>query len=174
MIYFYQTKNIHNYKNIFEGLIDDFGYSYYHSILSWCEIIERKKSKFWEVWLIYNAEGIVIGICGLYSLTDNTENLWLGWFGIIKEYRNQGIGEKVLKSLEIKAKEVGCKNIYTYVDAKGLPLKFYYRNGFERVSDVDEFVHYNNLKMEYFESPDDHVLKKNLNNEKENYTHRHG
>ena len=51
----FQSKNINDYKNILEGLIEDFGFIYYHAILSWCGIIENstwKSNKYWQVYLV--------------------------------------------------------------------------------------------------------------------------
>ena len=106
-----------------------------------------------------------IGICGLYSLDENSKDeLWLGWFGIIKEYRSKGHGSDVLKQLEIKAKEANAHTIYSYVNKKGKPLDFYYRNGFKRVGTVKEYLEKTKFKFdkENFEDLDDHVIKKKI------------
>lgn len=160
-----QSINIYDYKPVLEGLIDDFGYTYYHAILSWCEIIQKDQSnKFWEVWLIH-FNNKIIGICGLYSLKENNNSeLWLGWFGIIPEYRNQKLGSVVLAELENLAKINNCEILYTYVDIEGKPLTFYYRNGFERISTVGEYISSINysLDLNEFENENDHVLRKKI------------
>lgn len=157
-----QSKNIKDYKEVLEGLIDDFGYTYWHSILRWCEIIDKKEETyFWQVFLI-KVNDEIVGICGLYSLKEGTEELWLGWFGILSEFRNNGLGTEILGKLEKKAKKLNCKTLFVYVDFKGKPLNFYYRNGFRDVSRVEEFIEKNSLTMDEFENPADFVLKKDL------------
>lgn len=158
-----KSVNVKDFKPIFEGLIDDFGYIYYHAILSWCGIIDRRKEKFWEVWLI-KWDNETIGICGLYSQRKgDVSELWLGWFGILPDYRNCGLGAKVLGLMEKKAAKLGCERIYSYVDADGAPLPFYYRNGFKRVCSVKTYLKKNrDLTMEDFESADDHVIMKQI------------
>jgi GNAT superfamily N-acetyltransferase len=166
MITLKESIDIKEYKPVLEGLVSDFGYVFYHAILSYCEIIDEKWSdnKYWQVRLIKN-DNDVIGICGLYSLRENDNSeLWLGWFGIIPEFRNQKIGESVLGELETLAKSVGCNTIFSYVNIDGKPLKFYYRNGFTRVSTVGEYLKENNFEFDIneFENMEDHVIKKVL------------
>ena len=163
----FQTTRLKTFRPILEGFIEDFGYSYYHAILSWCGFVdisddENEKDYFWEVWLIKQRKKI-IGISGLYSLNpDDTSQLWLGWLGVLKEYRNKSIGTFILKELENKAKKVDCKELLVYVDKNGAPLNFYYRNGFEHVCKVGEYVKQNNLSIDHFEHEEDFILTKKL------------
>ncbi len=164
----FQSKNINDYKNILEGLIEDFGFIYYHAILSWCGIIENslwKSNKYWQVYLIkYNDD--IVGICGLYSLYENrTDELWLGWFGIIPSERNLGIGEYALNWMKDNAKLLGCKKIKSYVDKDGKPLNFYYRNGFKKICLVKEYLQLNkDLSLDEFENYDDIIIEYELDN----------
>lgn len=161
------SKNIHDFKPIFEGLVPDFGYSYYHTILVWCGIINeisghsKKGNKYWEVWLVKNDEDTVIGICGLFALLPNfTKELWLGWFGILPEHRNKGLGKDVLDWMKEKAKNAGAEKIFSYVDKSGTPLPFYFRNGFKRVCSVGEYLQQNPTvsSEDDFEDLADHVI----------------
>jgi GNAT superfamily N-acetyltransferase len=163
-INFKQSRNIHDYRPILEGLVDDFGYTYYHAILSWCKIIDLEgESEFWEVFLIHNNHDEIIGICGLYSMLPGTEELWLGWFGILPKYRNAGVGQRAYESLEAYAICLGATSIRTYVDKAGKPLSFYYRNGFINVGTVGEYLEANTeLSKNDFENMDDFVLVKDL------------
>jgi GNAT superfamily N-acetyltransferase len=158
------TKSIRKYKNIFEGLVQDFGYIYYSSILYYCGILDKNKDPdqyvgFWKIWLIVVDD--IIGICGLYALK-STEELWLGWFGIIPEYRYKGLGTKVLARLENKAKKRGAKRLFVYVDKNEKAIPFYKRNGFELVGRVGEYVKYHNISMDDFEDENDMVMVKHL------------
>lgn len=138
---FVQTREIKDWKPVLENLVADFGYSYYHAVLAWCGIIDNSSpDDFWEVWAI-KFEGKVVGICGLYSQAPNfTDELWLGWLGIIPEYRNKKIGEKVLLFLKHICQEYKCRTLLSYVDKKGKPLNFYYRNGFTFKGTVAEYI----------------------------------
>lgn len=52
-------------------------------------------------------DNIPIGVTGLYSIEDieQTNSIWLGWFGIVEEYRKHGYGAEVLmKTIEIAKK----------------------------------------------------------------------
>ena len=53
---------------------------------------------YWKYWIVYDNEEI-IGITGLYSDFDinETNSIWLGWFGIRPQYRRKGYGKEVLE-----------------------------------------------------------------------------
>lgn len=162
-----QSDNIHDYRSVLEGLTDVFNYDHYHAILAWCRIIDLEMrgpdAAFWQIWLIQDVESDkTIGICGLYSLDDSTEELWLGWFGILKEYRNGGIGQRALELMEAVAILEGCKSLWVYVGKDGKPLPFYFRNGFEYVCRVKTFLKWYPEFKEEFDKPMDYVLKKQL------------
>lgn len=157
-----QSRNIHDYKIILQSLIDDFGYTYYHAILIWCKIIDDDEddNKYWQVYLIkWNGE--VVGICGLYSQYKNTtDELWLGWFGIIPTKRNDRIGQHALNWMKQNAKSIGCKKLMSYVDEDGKPLPFYYRNSFKRVGTVKEYLStHHELSIKSFENGNDHIIE---------------
>ena len=162
----FQSKDIRDYKLVLEGLVDDFGYNYYHTLLCWCGIISPDKifdTRYWQVWLV-KVDGKNVGLCGLFAHYENSvEELWLGWFGMVPKYRNKGIGEQVLTFMTDTAKGLGTKRLMSYVDVAGAPLNFYYRNGFTRLSSVKEYLDNNPKASEDdFESLEDHVIVKNL------------
>ena len=98
MLYLLQTRNIENFKPVISSAYEDFGPAFSHAIMRWCRLAEDKDDNFWEVWLIKYDE-VTVGICGLYSQTKDTKELWLGWFHVIPEYRNKLIGGKILNQL---------------------------------------------------------------------------
>lgn len=162
-----QSENINDFRPVLEGLTDDFKYDHYHAILAWCKIVDPEmrgpEAAFWRVWLIKDCDtDKVIGICGLYGLDDSNEDLWLGWFGILKEHRNNGIGERALLLMEAVAELEGCKTLWVYVGKEGKPLNFYSRNGFEYVCRVKTFLRWYPDYKEQFNDPRDYVLKKQL------------
>lgn len=162
----FESRNIKDYKLILHELEADWGKIFWSAILMWCDVLDnpyKDDGKYWQVWVI-QYEGKVIGICGLFAhKKDYVEELWLGWFGIIPDYRNKKIGEKALKFMEEHAKSLGCKKIFSYVDIEGKPLSFYFRNGYERISTVAEYLsEHPETDPDEFEETHDHVIRKEL------------
>ena len=63
----------------------------------------RKEMDYYIVYI----ENTPIGVTGIYSYNEYPENAWLGWFGILKEYRNNGYGGIVLdKTIELAKKGI--------------------------------------------------------------------
>lgn len=156
-----QSRNIYDYKPILEGLVDDFGYIYYEAILSWCGILDDTEfPDYWQVYLIKDND-VVVGICGLYGLNGvSVDELWLGWFGIVPDARNQGIGQIALDWMKQQAYSIGCKTLRTYVDVAGGPESFYLRNGFIKKCTVGEYLQQHpEYSPESFEEAHDNVFE---------------
>lgn len=68
-------------------------------------------------YLVYK-QNIPIGITGIYtddSLSgDEKFTAWLGWYGVIKEYRNKGYGKQILLDTISEAKRRGYKKFRLY------------------------------------------------------------
>ena len=75
-------------------------------------------------------EDSIIGITGIYS-TDS-ENVWLGWFGVLEKYRRRGYGSKIINKFEEIAKEQGFKYVRLYTDKydNDIAINFYKANGY--------------------------------------------
>ena len=59
-------------------------------------------------------DNTIVGITGLYYY--DLDNAWLGWFGILSEFRNNGFGRELLsKTIEL-ASTMKFKNIRLYTD----------------------------------------------------------
>ena len=101
----------------------------------------RKEMDYYIVYLDNNP----IGVTGIYSYNEYPEAAWLGWFGILKEYRKLGYGGIVLdKTIEL-AKKKGYKSFRLYTDefAKSAH-KLYESRGlikesYDRDDDKDEY-----------------------------------
>ncbi len=161
---FVQSRNIYDYSSIMPSLAEDFGNAFYHTCLTWCQIIpDTSHNLLWQIWLI-KKNNKFIGICGLYTLSGakNTSELWLGWLGIIPELRNKGLGVYVMQHLYKYAKSVKCKKLFSYVDSVGKPLSFYEREGFEVIGRVNMYCKENKKDIKEFEDPYDWVIMKNL------------
>ena len=63
---------------------------------------------------------IPVGVIGLYinNQTD-TESIWLGWFGILPEFRSKGIGKKSLLDIIEEAKKYSKKYFRLYTNDDG-------------------------------------------------------
>lgn len=166
---FIQTKNIYDYSLILKPLAQDFSTIFYQTMLEWCNVITSdsvENNKLWEVWLVKLGDSS-IGICGLYTLSGavNTKELWLGWLGLIPEYRNLKLGSQIMEHLYLFAKNVGCEKIFSYVDKEGKPLNFYKKEGFSLVCTVGEYCDKycsGNINEDNFEDKEDYVIMKQL------------
>ena len=101
----------------------------------------RKEMDYCIVYL----NNIPIGVTGVYSYNEYPEDAWLGWFGILKEYRKNGLGGLVLdKTIKI-AKEKGYKNFRIYTDEYATSAHKLYesrnmiKEDYDREDDKDEY-----------------------------------
>lgn len=97
-----------------------------------------------KYYLVYNQD-IVIGITGLYSMEDLnvTNSIWLGWFGVIEQYRKQGYGEKILlDTIEMArrlSKKYPIKYFRLYTSERDNPIA---QKLYSKILDIKEY--YNN------------------------------
>ena len=86
-----------------------------------------------------------IGVTGIYSYNEYPNDAWLGWFGIISKYRNNGYGKITLEKTIKIAKEKGYKNFRLYTDeyAKDAHILYeklgFIKESYDREDDKDEF-----------------------------------
>lgn len=57
-----------------------------------------------------------VGITGIYNYGDDVENAWIGWFGILPNYRNRGLGRELLNDTIELARSKNFKYIRLYTD----------------------------------------------------------
>lgn len=158
-----QSRNITDYKQLMEEMIDDFGVDFYPSILNWCGIINTFNNNFWQMYLIQENNEI-IGMCGLYALNKKkTDELWLGWFGILPDKQGKEVGSKALKLLEQKAKEFNCKKLCAWISHNSPEVVgFYKKNDYNYIGTVLKFLHKNRTKYKFsdFDNLKDFVIEK--------------
>lgn len=104
----------------------------------------KSKIEYMKNYLVYKNDE-VIGITGLYSNEDlnETNSIWLGWFGVRETYRSNGYGKQILMDTIEMAKKLSKKypikffRLYTSErdDKIAQPL-------YEKVMDIKEY--YNN------------------------------
>ena len=117
----------------------------------------RKELDFYIAYL----DDTPIGVTGVYSYHEYPDDAWLGWFGILKEYRKNGYGSIVLnKTIEL-AKEKGYKNFRLYTDEYAEDAhRLYTSHGF-----ISEVYDRDDDKDEYFIA-DIYIYSKSLTNNK--------
>lgn len=85
------------------------------------------KNKFF---IIYE-NNMAIGVTGIYFYNDDNSNAWLGFFGLLEEYRYKGYGKQSLKMTEDYAKELGFKFIRLFTDRLNIKaINFYKKYGY--------------------------------------------
>jgi ribosomal protein S18 acetylase RimI-like enzyme len=86
----------------------------------------------------------VIGLTGLYVENDNNE-CWLGWFCVDENYRNNGLGQKLLDFSISRAKELKKKilKLYTYNSEEyKSAIKLYETNYFVEIAREKKDIYY--------------------------------
>ena len=79
---------------------------------------------------IVEQQGKHIGIIGYY--TDDGINYWLGWAGILKEFRHKGYGLELFKNIEkyLKNKDVKTIRVYTGLEENKNACEIYKKLGY--------------------------------------------
>lgn len=98
-----------------------------------------------KYYLVYDNDDIV-GITGLYSNEDFNEinSIWLGWFGVLNEFRRKGYGQQILIDTINMAKDLAKKypikyfRLYTSEKDDSIAQPLYYK-----IMDIKEY--YNNV-----------------------------
>ena len=143
-----------DYENLFV-FQKQFGNDYIESIKKYCLLSNVKNDIFpnsmnWKMYIIKYCNN-TCGIIGFYKFSDN--EYWIGWFGILEEFRNKGIGSFVLNKLIdiIKEENYEANKLLLYTECDNLLAhKFYKKNGMDYLSTVDEYCLDNNLKKEKY------------------------
>ncbi len=79
-----------------------------------------------------------IGVIGLYEIKSFPDTIWLSWFGVLEEYRNNGIGKKMIEDIKKIAKTYQKKflRLYTYEVWNSVAQPFY-----EKVMEISEYYY---------------------------------
>lgn len=111
-----------------------------------------------DYYIVYNGD-VPVGVTGIYSYHEYPETAWLGWFGILEKYRNNGLGGITLdKTIELAQKK-GYTTFRLYTD--------------EFAKDAHRLYESRGLEKELYDNPDDkdnfidakiYIYSKSLNN----------
>jgi N-acetylglutamate synthase-like GNAT family acetyltransferase len=94
------------------------------------ELNDKTQHRFLTHYLVKN-DNKVIAITGLYSPYKHPKSVvWLSWFAVDKNYRNEGLGSRLFDQTEKIARTSGFKNLYV-VSTPGV-LPFYFKRHFKR------------------------------------------
>lgn len=77
-------------------------------------------------------DDIPIAISGKYYEPEDLDSLWLGWFGVLKEYRKQGYGTKIFEMFEDDCRNEHKKfcRLYTGAENNDHAINFYKSKGY--------------------------------------------
>lgn len=101
----------------------------YNGEINYRESLIKEENK---TYFLIEEDGNIVGITGLYFYKVDPTSAWLGWFGILEEYRRLHLGSKALKMFEEMAKEQGFKTVRLYTDKydNKVAINFYKANGY--------------------------------------------
>lgn len=128
----------------------------------------KENVEYEKYYLVYDANNI-IGITGLYSNEDiyETNSIWLGWFGVLEEYRNKGYGKRILLDTIKMAEKLSIKypikyfRLYTSERDDYLAQPLY-----EKIMDIKEYykndtdINYNDTCLIYTKALGNNKIKK--------------
>ena len=101
----------------------------YDATVNYVEAVEGISGN--EYWIL-SVEGALVGISGIYSLKEDPDSAWLGWFGILPRYRRKKFGSEALSLLKKKKKKRGFRyaRLYTGRWNNDVAKRFYVNNGY--------------------------------------------
>lgn len=97
-----------------------------------------------NIFYIVRYNGLPVGVVGLYMHDELDRNsMWLGWFGVLQEFRSKGIGRRSLLDMIEKAKGFGKKFFRLYTndngDSKARPLYRSVMHMFEKYNNKNDY-----------------------------------
>lgn len=98
-------------------------------------------------WYIVYLDNKPIWVTGIYSYHEYPDDAWLWWFGILNQYRRNGLGGKVLDMTMSLAKEKWYKNFRLYTDEfsksahKLYESRWLIKEKYDRPDDEDQYFH---------------------------------
>jgi ribosomal protein S18 acetylase RimI-like enzyme len=110
-----QTADIQHFLPLFKELTE-FNERFLLSMLRWCGY-GRKRNRELAMWNVYVAFHLnkPIGVTGVYSEQgDPSERSWLGWFGIIPDYRRKRVGSYLFNTTCNISRSKGFSSLYIY------------------------------------------------------------
>lgn len=132
-IVYRKSNHLEDFRPIIAGLSSDLGDRFPTSIENWCGVGSRPYPlPVWEIFLAYQ-EDQPIGICSYYKQQEDSANqMWIGWIGVLKDYRRNRIGSQMLNWIEDRILAAGCTDVWVYVEpGQDDTIQFYQSNGYQ-------------------------------------------
>lgn len=103
------------------------------AMLRWCGYGRPRHTplKFWEVYTAL-IKSKPVGVSGLYQNQNTPAHIgWVGWLGVIPQYRNSGIGTRLIDYVARRASAIGMSELMVYTDDDNCgAIDFYQTVGF--------------------------------------------
>ena len=168
------SHNIEDFKPLFV-LNKDHGDYFQYYMEEWCKNSdirrELEENGNWVNYLI-KYQNKYVGTIGEYQLKYNGEfhegEYWLGFFGVLEEYRGSGVSYRALTNLleMITKRDIKFHKMMLYTEKINYHAQnFYRRMGFNFLSEgINDYCKINGCdKEEYFNSPtEDIIMYKNI------------
>lgn len=102
----------------------------YDASQNYVDSISKNNKNNLKYYLLYSVDDC-IGISGYYETDEDLHSGWLGWFGILPEYRRRGLGTKALELFFDECKQNGMSyaRLYTDLENNYATIQFYLLNG---------------------------------------------
>lgn len=113
----FQTENVQYFLPLFKELTE-FNERFLLAMLRWCGY-GRKRHRELAMWNVYVVCHLnkPIGVTGVYcEQGDPSERCWLGWFGIVPNYRRRGIGSSLFNTTCKISRSKGFSSLYIYTE----------------------------------------------------------
>ncbi len=93
---------------------------------------------------VWKEAGMIRGLVGLHRyLWGPEKNVWLAWFAVHPGWQRQGVGQKLLESVEAIARDMGYRKLLveTYRQADfDTARAFYASNGFTEMGTISDYL----------------------------------
>ena len=129
------TKHREDFDEIVGALSAELGPRFAYSLNNWCGIGTRPYPlSVWEMFLA-KTDDQVVGICSFYrQIDDRPIRMWVGWIGVLPQFRRQKIGSEMLSRIENMMLLKGARESWVYADEDDKAAQtFYIARGYKRV-----------------------------------------
>ncbi len=112
-----QTAEIQHFLPLFKELTE-FNERFLLAMLRWCGY-GRKRHRELALWNVYVAFHLdkPVGVTGIYcEQEDPSERCWLGWFGIVPNYRRKRVGSHLFNTTCKISRSKGFSSLYIYTE----------------------------------------------------------
>ncbi|BAZ08701.1 hypothetical protein NIES4071_05060 [Calothrix sp. NIES-4071] len=124
-----QTAEIQHFLPLFKEL-SELDEKFLLSMLRWCGYGRPRKRELslWNVYVAFYLDK-PIGVTGIYcELEEPSSQCWLGWFGIVPNYRRQKLGSYLFNTTCKFAINKGFSSLYIYTNSANYAAICFYES----------------------------------------------